>query len=64
MLRRFPEQPLELETAKEVEYLIEAQDDHGIASAELITRMEGSAEEVRRPIKLERLGANIRHKGS
>ena len=63
VLRRFPEQPLELETAKEVEYLIEAQDDHGIASAELITRMEGSAEEIRRPIKLDRLGANIRHKG-
>ena len=63
MTRRFPDQPLELETATEVEFLVEAQDDHGVARAELITRMEGSADEVRHPIELKQLGANIRHQG-
>ena len=61
--RRFPDEPLELETAIEVEFLVEAQDDHGVAGAELITRMEGSAEEVRHPLELKQLGANIRHQG-
>ena len=51
--RRFPDEPLELETATEVEFLVEAQDDHGVAGAELITRMEGSADEVRHPIRTQ-----------
>ena len=61
--RNFPDEPLELETAKEVEFLVEAHDDHGVASAELITRMEGSADEVRHPITLKQIGANVRHQG-
>jgi hypothetical protein len=61
--RSFPEEPLELDAPVVVEFLIEASDDHGIASGQIIYRMDGSEEEQTKPLELLRKGAELRHRG-
>ena len=63
VLRVFPDEPLELERTSEVEFLVDGSDDHRIASATLITRMEGSSEEKRLALKLAKPNAAVRHQG-
>ncbi|MDE0881214.1 MAG: DUF4175 family protein [Myxococcota bacterium] len=64
VVRSFPEEPLELDAAVVVEFLIEASDDHGIASGQIIYRMDGSEEEKSKPLVLARTSTEMRHRGS
>ncbi len=69
--RLFPKERVELDTPGQVEYLFTADDDHGLKGVFLVYRLEGEADEQRRPLGLQEerlpsgaLASRLRRRGT